>query len=254
MSSQTKTPNYRAAQIGIGVIFLVIITIAVLNKGKSDDVVALYTVVLAAVGAGQLALFWWQLHLIRDSLQDTKEAADAAKDSAKAAITAQRPWIQTRLEIVGPLEMPGTDVRIEFKVEQKNIGNSPATNIQSWAYMACAGSLKGIPIERALSKLQHFNPNSGHSLFPNDDCAEPCWGGLSEAELNVALAEAQISKRISIVVVVSTRYRYIGGIGETKAVYTIHDMSFMDTVDLRNAPIQPAGLTLKKESFLDVVN
>ena len=46
---------------------------------------AIFTFCLVAVGGVQVGLFVWQLRLIRDSLRDAKDAADAAKISAVAA-------------------------------------------------------------------------------------------------------------------------------------------------------------------------
>ncbi len=46
---------------------------------------AYFTLALAAFAAGQVALFFWQLGLIRESLDDAKIAAEAARDGAHAA-------------------------------------------------------------------------------------------------------------------------------------------------------------------------
>jgi hypothetical protein len=49
------------------------------------DPVAIATFCLVVVGIAQLALFYWQLRLIRKSLADAKTTAVAAKESADAA-------------------------------------------------------------------------------------------------------------------------------------------------------------------------
>lgn len=51
----------------------------------SHDAGGFFTAVLVVVGAVQLILFFWQLRLIRTSLDDAKVSADAAADAAKAA-------------------------------------------------------------------------------------------------------------------------------------------------------------------------
>ena len=48
------------------------------------DAIDYLTLGLVMVGAVQAGLFIWQLGLIRKGLADTKEAADAARDTAKA--------------------------------------------------------------------------------------------------------------------------------------------------------------------------
>jgi hypothetical protein len=51
----------------------------------THDAGGFFTAWLVIVGGGQLALFYVQLKLIRESLVDTKEAADAAQGAANAA-------------------------------------------------------------------------------------------------------------------------------------------------------------------------
>jgi hypothetical protein len=51
----------------------------------THDAAGFFTAWLVIVGGIQVALFIWQLWLIRESLNDTKVAADAAKESAEAA-------------------------------------------------------------------------------------------------------------------------------------------------------------------------
>ena len=46
---------------------------------------AVFTAALFAAAFGQVWLFWWQLRLIRDSLDDAKIAAEAARDGALTA-------------------------------------------------------------------------------------------------------------------------------------------------------------------------
>ncbi|MGB7097644.1 MAG: hypothetical protein WBD95_02600 [Xanthobacteraceae bacterium] len=51
----------------------------------TKDAAGFFTFLLVIVGGFQVALFVWQLRLIRDSLDDAKEAADAAKEAADAS-------------------------------------------------------------------------------------------------------------------------------------------------------------------------
>jgi hypothetical protein len=51
----------------------------------THDAAGFFTAWLVIVGGGQLALFYVQLKLIRESLIDAKEAADAAQGAATAA-------------------------------------------------------------------------------------------------------------------------------------------------------------------------
>ncbi len=147
-----RQPNRRVVQIGIAAIFVAIAGIAVLSSpfGKSmyalpdDFVVAVFTVLLVAVGIGQLGLFWWQLNLIRISLKDTKDAADAAKISADAstnavklaertAKTQLRAYLALNTQSPTPDIYGGLGVRddgsimVQFYI--KNTGQTPAYEI-----------------------------------------------------------------------------------------------------------------------------
>ena len=51
----------------------------------TKDAAGFFTFLLVVVAGAQVALFVWQLWLIRESLDDTKIAAEAAKESADAA-------------------------------------------------------------------------------------------------------------------------------------------------------------------------
>ena len=71
------------------------------------DAAGFFTLWLVIVGGGQVVLFYVQLTLIRESLDDAKISADAAQDSARAANRAidetekrdkilRRPYIRRR--------------------------------------------------------------------------------------------------------------------------------------------------------------
>ena len=51
----------------------------------SKDAAGFFTFLLFVIGSGQIALFYVQLRLIRESLDDAKEVAKATTDAAKAA-------------------------------------------------------------------------------------------------------------------------------------------------------------------------
>jgi hypothetical protein len=66
----------------------------------TKDAAGFFTLGLVVVGGIQVGLFLWQLRLIRESLDDTKIAADAAKeaaDVAKESLNLSRENAQTEL-------------------------------------------------------------------------------------------------------------------------------------------------------------
>jgi hypothetical protein len=110
---------------------------------NDGSVIALYTILLVLVGVGQLGLFWWQLHLIRDSLKDAHTAAEAAKESAdrtREALAHTRFVASRQLraylcidmldfsgDAVGGLDFRLSEATLTFVL--KNKGETPAYNI-----------------------------------------------------------------------------------------------------------------------------
>ena len=102
-----------------------------------------FTFWLVIVAIGQLALFFWQLVLIRESLDDAKIAADAAEQSADAAkiqaetarytlktmqSTAERQ-LRAYLVIAPTLLIRiNLDEKLQFIFTQINSGETPAFN------------------------------------------------------------------------------------------------------------------------------
>jgi hypothetical protein len=112
------------------------------------EAVGFFTFLLVMVAGLQLGLFAWQLWLIRESLDDTKMAAEAAKQSADAAkIQAEtargtlkvmqdtaerqlRAYISVAPEIRP--NIPDIDVStgaMKHVMVIKNVGQTPATNV-----------------------------------------------------------------------------------------------------------------------------
>lgn len=108
------------------------------------DASGFFTLCLVGIGLGQAYLFWWQLHLIREGLTDTQEAADAAKESANVARlaleAAETPYLIAIVEAYKPEIVDYTDTRYPSATFQsqssdpnalvsytlKNCGRSPA--------------------------------------------------------------------------------------------------------------------------------
>jgi hypothetical protein len=123
----------------------------------TKDAAGFFTFVLVVVGSVQVALFLWQLWLIRESLDDTKIAAEAAKqaadvakiqtETAKATLqtmqdTAERQlrayvfaepatfsssvYNRARPREVGLVKNTGPMQRLTYQVRITNTGQTPA--------------------------------------------------------------------------------------------------------------------------------
>jgi hypothetical protein len=106
----------------------------------SHDAAGFFTFWLVIVGGFQALLFYYQLRLIRKSLLDTREAAEAAKDSALAASnsvalaerTAQRQLrAYITVEIGSGCNQGGKrKLFFEFRPVIKNVGQTPAYDVE----------------------------------------------------------------------------------------------------------------------------
>jgi hypothetical protein len=96
-----------------------------------------FTLFLVVVGAGQAALFFWQLGLIRNGADDAKMAAEAAMNSADAAAkqtelareqftASHRPLLVVRRP---ELRVFGKEQRIVIQFTVANVGQSDAHDV-----------------------------------------------------------------------------------------------------------------------------
>jgi hypothetical protein len=114
------------------------------------DPVAVFTFFLVLIGGAQLALFYWQLGLIRDGMEDTKIAATAALRSAiateKSVDTASKAselnremgqaQVRAYLHVTNPsiivarINDKTTNFELVIKASVFNFGNSPAVDVR----------------------------------------------------------------------------------------------------------------------------
>src|SRR5262249_24159686 len=103
----------------------------------TKDAAGFFTFLLVIVGSFQVVLFVWQLWLIRKSLHDAKEAADAAQGAARAAerqakvsedtlANIQRPYIYVFGvdQFITSDDLPAITPYVESSVA--NYGQTPA--------------------------------------------------------------------------------------------------------------------------------
>ena len=92
--------------------------------------IAVFTITLgiATIGLRRSTDKLWQAG--EAQIKITKTAADATKVSADASLVALRPWLSCKAEIAGPLSFtPKGDALFKFKFTVKNVGHSPAMNV-----------------------------------------------------------------------------------------------------------------------------
>lgn|GEM_PF-6661083 len=140
------------------------------------------------------ALLWWQTKRLAEGAEDQskkmveslKEMRRSAKAATKAAEVAERtlvaqdrPWIHIQPNIVGPLIFTETEISIEINVTLRNVGRSPATDVQLMSEMCVSlvdASRKADEyIQQKWSRLLSF----GSMLFPNTEINLPFNGGYT---------------------------------------------------------------------------
>lgn len=153
----------------------------------TDALLAIFTFFLVLVGIGQ------GIFLFRTD-QGTHKAADAAKDSAEAALRQvklmeadQRPWISLEMKFRESLtsDSDGSHVLVNYTLN--NVGKSPAFNLDFMAAMIPMGDIQPTPpgppgysfslppsiVDEAVEKLceqqQFFGTRKwGQIMFPNN--------------------------------------------------------------------------------------
>ncbi len=99
------------------------------EKPGLDRAITYLTAAIASASFLQLALFFWQLRLMRESLADTKISADAAKESALAARHSAEILVKQNMPLIHFIEFHSTGPNIV--VTCSNIGKTAAVVIES---------------------------------------------------------------------------------------------------------------------------
>ncbi len=90
---------------------------------------------LMVAGTLAVALFTWTLYkTARDQLFASHAALEIAERSARITeqtlVASQRPWLSVEVGLAGPLIITDEEVRVEIGFTVKNVGKSPALNMQ----------------------------------------------------------------------------------------------------------------------------
>jgi hypothetical protein len=138
----------------------------------ASEPAALFTGALVVIGGLQAALFFWQLGLIRAGSADAREAANAARDTAKAtgdAVTLARLNASKELRayvFAGSSRIDNFVVGgwVTTRIDLNNAGRTPANNLESWSGIV----LREYPLRTEL-KPSPINPSSKSSLAPGGE-------------------------------------------------------------------------------------
>jgi hypothetical protein len=164
------------------------------DKKQAEWLTAIFTGGIVLVGILQLLLFVWQLWLIRESLDDAKLAAGAAKESADASkvqadiaqktlISTHRPKLIVReLIIIDPTDEE-RNIRISYVVA--NIGASEARIVESWIEIQ----------EVADGSLRPLQPTEGTNVI-GDETIDAGTRILREQGSTVSMLSLAVARQI----------------------------------------------------------
>jgi hypothetical protein len=102
----------------------------------TKDAAGFFTFGLVLVGGFQAVMFLIQLRYMRKGMNDATIAANAAKDSARAAAEANRPWVSIKeVSFTEPFRILPDGVVSSVEVKTENVGRSPAVGVSVWVQL-----------------------------------------------------------------------------------------------------------------------
>jgi hypothetical protein len=159
------------------------------ETGKwTNRFIAIFTLMLVVVGGLQVWVYVKQSKIMAEGLKVTAKAANAAKESADAYLTAERPWVSCAVSIDGSLYYDDKgDAIIPLQFTLKNIGHLPDLGIMVDFFIRvwCPGSEYSIivlkekantaerippkpPIALISAERPIENAEIGYMLFPDE--------------------------------------------------------------------------------------
>lgn len=124
-----------------------------------------------------VAVFTWTMYRATVAL---------VRGSTDTLITSQRPWVSVELELHEPLVITDDEVRATITFVMKNVGNSPALNVDICEKLVPFGSSieAGKKIREDIKRRpQHPESVLGQTIFPNETLRQPLSFAIPVAEI-----------------------------------------------------------------------
>lgn len=204
---------------------------------------AIVTLILAIVSASQIIF-------LVSADKTAKISADAAHKAAEAAVAAQRPWLKVILKGKKGFKEENGVITAAFDLDIHNFGNSPATQIQSYLSLEYAER----DFEKILEEKKSFHETGrGYSLFPGDNINQTIHGFVSDTDFEKMLELGKERKKSDMLVVLYTKYKFIGGRGETQNIYRIGGANELGVI-IDKPPNISVNLFLHAQKYYDSVS
>lgn len=168
---------------------------------------------ITALATAAIACFTWTLWKSNEKMWEvTKIAADAAKRSAEVADRAltltDRPWVDLRIEIVGPLVFdPVEGCKLDVKLTLLNIGRSPAIGLGVFISLLPSINQAVDSHDKMIKNLRFmFSETSfGHTRFPGDPLEKQIMLTVTRDKIETGIQESE-SKLVEPYIVACAYY------------------------------------------------
>jgi hypothetical protein len=147
-----------------------------------------------------------QIKVAENAVNAAKRSADVAE---RALTLADRPWVDLRIEITGPLVFdPIEGCKIDIKLTLLNIGRSPAIGLGFFIELAPS-------IDQAISSHNKMIENTrfmlseisfGHTRFPGHPLEEQIMLTATRTEIKTGMQENESKSMIKLYVVACAYY------------------------------------------------
>lgn len=169
----------------------------------------------------------YQLNFLTRAELISAKTAQAAKDSADAAIAAQRPWLTFEIDTI---EWLGKSHQLRVRFTIKNVGHTPALNVRIVPYIEIDKiNNDGLKYQALFDRTMKFaaasaEHTSGETLFPAETLAPQTTYalGINEAELKNAISQFRGLDGVSLYLVAAVTYQFGSGTGQTVMALEIH--------------------------------
>jgi hypothetical protein len=200
---QTKSGQEHCAVYNLSVYFLFKI------GGFLND----SAVVISAIATAFIAWFTWTLWQSNEKMWSaTKVSADAAKKSAEVAeralTLADRPWVDFKIDIMGPLKFDDIQgCSVEVKLMLLNIGRSPAIGLGYYVELCPSVSQATERHGKMIQSSQYMFGGMffGHTRFPNDPLETQIILTLDRSKIEKGIQESE-SKLVEPYIVACAYY------------------------------------------------
>jgi hypothetical protein len=196
---------------------------------RADERIARYNFWLAIFTAALVVVSSIQFIFLYRTDKTARIAADAAKRSADAAVLSQRPWISFEADLAGRgiVYRENGAVSVDFRVDLKVSGNSPATDVT----VVCRWFAERNPFhvqEVLLRRLAEFAPQDQRSgfapvIFPDDPIrttTETAAAALADLQI-IELPDERATLASKILIAVFYRFAFSDERHKTAKLYTL---------------------------------